>query len=110
MEKEWTGADLIKYVNSPRFQETERDYVLKQILESEVLAKYLSTTEGRVIMGYVVDSIAANVMKIVSLASSGKDVKDIERAALDISLSYNFMYNLAKIAAKGQEHLDNMGK
>jgi hypothetical protein len=108
MEKTWTNNELIEYISN--FGDKRRDDVMKQILENDLLNKFLSTSEGRLIMGYVIDSITSNVMKIVNLASSGKEFKEIEKAAIDISLSYNFMYKLADIALKGKMHTEGIGK
>ena len=106
--KEWTNQELIDYVS--RFKDVQREYVLKQLLESDLLGKFLGTTEGRLILGNVVDSIAADTMEIVRLASDGttQTMDGIILASRKINAAYNFMYSIAKMAEHGKVHVEKM--
>jgi hypothetical protein len=106
--KEWTNQDLIEYVS--KFKDVQREYVLKQILENDLLAKFLGTTEGRLILGNVVDAITSDTMLMVRLCVEGDKKGEISQAALRISTAYNFMYSIAKMAGDGQEHVEKMKK
>lgn len=107
-KREWTNQELVEYIS--RFKDVQREYVLKQLLEVDLLAKFLATTEGRLIINKVVDGIANETMSIVSLAISGGKTAEIEQAALRINVAYDFMYALAKIASEGGAHKENMKK
>lgn len=110
--KEWNNEQLVEYVSL--FRDNQREYVLKQILESELLEKFLGTTEGRLILGNVVDSITADTIKIITLsigdASETTKKDNIYAAAQRIKVAYNFMYNLAAMAVKGKEHTEIIKK
>ena len=107
--KSWTNSDLVEYISL--FKEKERENILKQILENDLLKKFLDTTEGRLILGHVIDSIAEQTMKIVRLCIDGnKEMEEIINAAQQISLAYNFMYKLANIALSGKTHEENLEK
>jgi fatty acid/phospholipid biosynthesis enzyme len=108
--REWTNQDLIEYVS--RFQDQQREYVLKQLLESDLLEKFLGTTEGRLMLNSVVDSIAAETGNIVRLATDGvaDNAEKMAHAALKINVAYNFMFNLAKMSEYGQTHVTKMKK
>lgn len=108
--KEWTNTELSNYISF--FAENQREYVLKEILESELLQKFLNTTEGRLILNNVVDSIRDNTMQIVALSVEGfkKNTDKIEQASLQINLAYKFMYQIASTATKGEEHTKKMKK
>lgn len=103
-DKQWTNEDLITYVSL--FRDKERENVLKQILECDLLEKFLGTTEGRLILGYVVDEITANTMNIVRLAAENptENIIKINAMALQINLLYNFIYKIAGMAVKGESH------
>jgi hypothetical protein len=105
MEKQLTGQDLINYIS--RFREGTRDDVLKQVLADRLLAEFLSSSQGRLIVDHVINSINSNVMKIVQLATSdSRNIKDIEQAALDIKIAKEFMTGIANIAQNGEKHRD----
>jgi hypothetical protein len=110
MAREWSNQDLVDYIS--RFKDVQREYVLKQLLESDILAKFLGTTEGRLILNSVVDSITADTMLIVRLATDGQlqETNEIINAARQINTAYNFMYSIAKMAEDGQIHTDKMKK
>jgi hypothetical protein len=108
MGREWNNDDLREYVGL--FKERERENVLQQILESELLGKFLATTEGRLILDNVVDGITAQTMKIVSLSASGKNVDEIIDAARKISIAYEFMYGIATKATQGGDHVEAIKK
>lgn len=112
MFKDWNNEQLVEYVSL--FKDNQREYVLKQILEAELLEKFLGTTEGRLILGNVVDSITADTVQIISL-SIGNDSVSVKKdnifaAAQRINVAYNFMYNLAAMVTKGKEHTESMKK
>jgi len=109
MEKrEWTNEDLSNYIQF--FPEGQRENVLNEIIESRLMQEYLGTTEGRIILGTVVDQIRDLTMQIVRDANDGFDKHrdDIRQAALMINLNYRFMYKIADIATKGTVHADAM--
>jgi uncharacterized membrane protein YcjF (UPF0283 family) len=110
MAREWTNQDLVDYIS--RFKDVQREYVLKQLLESDILAKFLGTTEGRLILNNVVDSITAETMNIVRLSTVGQlqDTAEIMQSGRKINAAYNFMYSIAKIAEDGQIHTEKMKK
>lgn len=105
-EKPVTGRDVWGYVNT--FKENQRDNVLRKILEVDILEKFLATTDGRLLLNSVVDRITDETMRIVSLAVAGGATAEIEHAALKINLAYDFMKNLATIAAEGGKHKENL--
>ena len=102
--KEWTAEDLSNYISF--FNENQREYVLKEIFESDLLKEYLNTVQGRLVLGKVVDSIRDYTMKIVSLSVGGfkKNAAEIEQAALQIDTAYKFMYSIASMVTKGEKH------
>lgn len=107
--REWTNEDLKNYVTL--FSDQVRDTVLKDILEADILARFLSTSEGRLVLNSVVDDITAQVLKIVTLSREyAKNADLIAQAALRIDMSHEFMRRLATIAVKGEEHADQMKK
>ena len=112
MHKDWNNEQLMEYVRI--FKDEQRDNVLKQILESELLEEFLGTTEGRLILGNVVDSITADTMQIISLSIGDISVtakKDnIFAVAQRIKVAYNFMYSLASMVKKGIEHTECIKK
>jgi hypothetical protein len=110
-EKEWTNEDLSNYIT--HFSENQREYVLKQILESELLQQFLGTTEGRLILNSVVDKIRDNTMKIVSLATKDCECPDtivdlIRAEAIEMNVAYDFMYAIADMATKGEKHKESI--
>ena len=108
--REWTNQELIDYVS--KFKDVHREYVLKQILENDLLAKFLDTTEGRLILGNVVDTICADTMSIVRLATDGQmqETDAIIQFARKINVAYNFMYSIAKMAEEGNTHKEGIKK
>jgi hypothetical protein len=110
-DKLWSNEDLINYVSL--FKDQQREYVLKQILESDILARFMDTSEGRLILGTVVDDITANTMNIISAATSDKpdkSVPEITNYAREINVAYRFMHRLAEIATKGDAHAEGIKK
>ena len=106
----WNSEELSNYVS--HFADQQREYVLKEIFESELLQKYLGTTEGRLILNNVVDSIRDYTMQIVSLSAGDfeKNADKIKQAALQINMAYKFMYQIAGTVQKGEEHSKNIKK
>lgn len=106
-QREWNNLDLQEYITN--FKDVDRDSVLKQIVESELLARYLGTTEGRLILNNVVDSIAQCVQKIVALANDTKDrTEEIVTLSRTIAMKREFMYQLATLATTGQVHVEEI--
>ena len=108
--KDWDRFDLADYVS--HFSEIERDNVLKQIVESELLADVFNTTEGKILLSSVVDNMTANTMHIISIAvSEDKDrISKITQAALMINILYRTMFSWAGILSKGEEHKEKIKK
>ena len=107
---EGTPQELSDYIT--RFSEIERESVLKAILESELLQKFLSTTDGRLVLGGMVDLIRDKTMNIVNLSASGfsGNEDEIEQAALEINIAFKFMHQIAGMVVKGDEHTKKMKK
>jgi len=107
---DWTNADLANYISF--FPDVQRENVLKEILESRLLQDFLATTEGRLILGNVVDMIRNTTMRIVRISVDGfeKNVDEIKQCALQINIAYNFMYNIADMATKGEKHTEAIKK
>ena len=107
---EWNNQDLSDYVS--HFAGNQREYVLKEILESELLQKFLGTTEGRLILNNVVDSIRDNTMQIVGLSAEGfdKNADRIRQAALEINMAKKFMYRIAGTVQEGEKHIEHIKK
>jgi hypothetical protein len=110
MEREWTSSDLSEYIT--RFHDNQREAVLRTVLEGELLKKFLSTTEGRLILNNVVDSIRDNTSKVVSLCISDFDANYdvIKQTALKIGVAHDFMRAIASLAINGEEHKEQMKK
>jgi hypothetical protein len=106
MNKEWSNEELTNYVTN--FSDEQRESVLKQILETELLQKFINTPDGRLILNSVVERIRDYTMLIVSLSVSGKPIEDIKEAALKINIAYDFMYSIAGMISKGDDHKKNM--
>ena len=109
-EATWDKFQLQDYVN--RFTEHQRDDVLKQIVESELLEQVLSTSQGRVLLNGIVDDIANKVGLIISLSISGdKDrIAKIEAVAQVIAVSRKAIYDWATILANGDGHKEQIKK
>jgi len=107
-EAKWSRLDLQDYVN--RFTEHQRDNVLKQIVESELLEEVLATTKGKLILNSIVDDITNNVGNIVAISLSGDKDKfnKIEEAAHVIAISYRAMERWATMLVKGNEHKEKI--
>ena len=65
----WNRFQLQDYVNN--FTEQQRDSVLKQIVESEILEEVLATTQGSVLLKSIVDDITNSVGSIIAISMSG---------------------------------------
>jgi len=109
-EETWDKFQLQDYVNN--FSEQQRDNVLKQIVESELLEQVLVTTQGKVLLNSIVDDITNNVGLIVATSvSADKDkVPRIENAARHIALLYRIMERWATMFAKGDDHKEQIKK
>jgi uncharacterized protein YejL (UPF0352 family) len=120
MGREWTNNDLIEYMSrySDRSpvpgKDSPRQAVLNQVTTNDLLAEFLGTTNGRLILGSVVDSITADVMNIVGLAVSGgktdEVIQQIVGSAQRINVAEKFMRGLATIASTGKQHITEMKK
>jgi len=107
---EFTNQDLENYIQF--FPDTQRENVLKEILESRIIQEYLATTEGRLLLGSVIDEIRDCTMQIVSAGISGKASDEaadtMKQYSLRINAGYNLMYRLATLAGKGEVHVKEM--
>ena len=109
-EREWTNRDLDKYLTVKKFTDDQRENVLKQLFESDLLSKFLATPEGRLILKHAVDNIRDYTMLIVSLAISA-DVDrhaKIDAAASKINTAFDFMNSIAKIAIGGEQLAESL--
>lgn len=107
--KEWNNDELTNYIS--RFGDTSREAVLKNILESELLNKFLSATEGRLLLDNVVDRISSNLIGIIGEATGDSpDPDKIIQLSMKLKVAYDFMYSLAKIAEQGKQHIEKMKK
>lgn len=109
-EATWDKFQLQDYIN--RFTEHQRDNVLKQIVESELLEQVLATSQGRVLLNSIVDDIANKIGLIVNLSVSGeKDrIIKIEAVAQMIAVSRKALYDWATILANGDDHKEKIKK
>ena len=102
--------ELEDYINS--FQFHQREVVYKQILDSEILEKAFSTTEGKLILNSAVDIITSNILKILDACiekSDGDDlIADIYKHAAEINLAHKMMTEWAKILISGNGHKTKM--
>lgn len=110
MAREWTNQELGEYVS--RFTDIQRDNVLKQLLEQDILARFLATSEGRLVLNSVVDGIARDTMEIVRLSISGDDMSlcKMEKVAQRIHAAFSFMHGIATIAITGEDHVAKIRK
>lgn len=110
MAREWTNQELGEYVS--RFTDMQRENVLKQLLEQDILARFLATSEGRLVVNSVVDGITRDTMEIVRLSVSDDEMtlSKMERVAQRIHTAYTFMYGIAKLAVDGEEHIAKIRK
>ena len=109
-EERWDKFQLQDYINN--FTEHQRDNVLKQIVESELLEQVLSTSQGMVLLNGLVDDITNSVGLIVAL-SMGDDkdkLNKILNAAQIMAISYRAMMKWATMLTKGDEHKENIKK
>lgn len=106
--RNWSNNDLSDYISN--FSDVQRESVLKEILEAELLAKFISKTEGRLLLNSVVDQIRDLTMSIVSLSVDGFDENSdkIKQAALQINVAYDFMYKIANMVTTGDQHIKNI--
>ena len=102
-----THEELENYINN--FRPEQRETVLKEILDSDILAKAFETKEGRVILNSAVDLISDNVMKIVKLAVESRDENPyIVQTAREINTIYKLMTDWAAILTSGEGHKDKI--
>jgi hypothetical protein len=98
-----THDELENYITS--FPEHQRESVYKQIIDSELLDKAFSTSEGKLILDSAVDMIASNVMNIVrECAKTGDADAKVYDAAREINVTYKIMLDWANIIIRGDEH------
>jgi hypothetical protein len=104
-----THDELENYINS--FNEHQREAVYKHIIDSELLEKAFSTSEGKLILDSAVDLIASNVMKIVKECGNSAENEGLLRdAAWEINTTYRIMTDWAKILIRGSEHKNKIDK
>ena len=106
-----THDELENYINS--FRENQRETVYKQIIDSDLLEKAFSTSEGKLILDSAVDLITSNVIKIVRQCAEVKPDKFetyVYPYAMEINIAYKLMTDWAKILIRGSEHKTNIDK
>jgi hypothetical protein len=108
--REWTNDDLKSYVTL--FSDQVRDTVLKDILEADILSRFLSTSDGRLVLNSVVDDITGGILAILNFSKEGfdKNLETIRQMSMKIGVSYDLMKRLATIALKGDSHVAQMTK
>ena len=101
MTQEFTGQDILNYIS--RFNGDEREKIMKKIFEDDLLQKFLSTSEGRLLIGQVADEISSKIFSLVDLISTGfeKNLEAIKQLCLEVKIARNFMYRLAGIVDTG---------
>jgi hypothetical protein len=104
-----THDELENYITS--FREEQRETVYKQIIDSELLEKAFSTSEGKLILDSAVDMIASNVMTIVKNCGPREiEFDELKRAAREINTTYKLMSDWANILIRGSEHKNKINK
>ena len=99
--------ELENYIS--QFNQQNSDNVLKQILDSELLAKAFSIPEGKLILNSAVDLIATNVMKITAACLKDDcEYGKLMPIAYEINTAYKLMTEWARILIKGDEHKKKM--
>jgi hypothetical protein len=108
--REWTGKDLQEY--AARFSIQQKDDVLKELLEDDLLKQFLGTPGGQLIINKLADMISAMTGVVIQNCLEGveKNKEAINEAAITIRIARNIMHNLATISAKGEEHKEAMKK
>lgn len=106
-----THDELEGYING--FKEHQREAVYKQILDSEILEKAFSTSEGKLILNSAVDMITGNIIKILNICLDNGSEKAGELAqpcATEINTAYKMMTEWAKVLIRGNEHKNKIDK
>ena len=104
-----THDELENYING--FRENQREVVYKQILDSEILAKAFSTSEGKLILDSAVDLITSNVMSIVKNCGDREvEITEVRDSAREINTTHKLMTDWAKILIRGNEHKNKIDK
>ena len=81
--------------------------MLKEILDSDLLAKAFDTSEGKQILNGAADLITSNVMSIVRNCTKDEGGM-ITDYAKEINTVYKLMVEWAKTIMRGQEHKSKM--
>ena len=102
-----THEELGNYING--LPEIVRESALKEILDSDILAKAFETKDGRAILNSAADLIASDVMQIVRACTGQKSEKLIVEASTEINTTYKLMTDWAKILIKGTDHRNKIG-
>ena len=103
-----THEELEKYING--LPEIVRESALKEILDSELLAKAFETSEGKAILNSAADLIKSNVMNIVRECANGAENEAaIRTSGAEINTTYKLMTDWAKILIKGTDHRNKIG-
>ena len=98
--------ELEDYINS--FQFHQREVVYKQILDSEILEKAFSTTEGKLILNSAVDIITGNILKILDACLEDEAAAKIYKYTDEVNLAHKMMTEWAKILISGNGHKTKM--
>lgn len=110
-DRRWTTEDLSNYIN--QFDNSEaRENIIRELVSSKILKTCLDSVEGKLVLGSVIDSVRDNMMKIVRYSIEGfdKNQEAIRQAALQINVSYDFMYGIANTLNRGESHETEMKK
>ena len=111
--KDFSSHDLEDYVSKFN-DEVQRENVLKQILEADILEKVFETTEGKVVLNSCVDMIRDNTMKIVSVCINDKPIEDkweaVELMSMEIKVIEIMMRKWATMLMKGKAHKGSIKK
>jgi len=106
--KNWTNQELFEYVT--QFMSAgDQTAVMDEILKADLMRSFLDNREGRLLMDMLVNRIRNNTMQIVSLAASGYEDNAVKigHAALQISMTYGLLRDIATLLKKGEEHTAN---
>jgi len=107
-DRRWTTEEISNYIS--KFTEVERDNVIRELMGAKILSNYLNMPEGKLILNSVIDSIRDYTMKIIRLSVDGfdKNKEEIKQAALQVNVAYDFIYGIATILTRGEEHEESM--
>ena len=108
-EKRWTNQELNAYIS--RFESGEaKDNIIKELITAKIIREVLDTPEGKLILDTTIDGIRDNMMKIIRYCLIGQNQPEVQKAALEINVAYDFIHGIAVKLSRGDEHEKKMGK